>query len=237
MSEHVIAEPHNDKYAEKLNKLRAGVLGANDGIVSVAATVVGVAGATANSWPILVAGSAAVIGGALSMALGEYVSVSSQKDSQEALIAKEVLELKQMPEAELEELTGIYRSRGLSHNTARQVAVELTERNALLAHLDAELGIDPENIPSPWAAAWASALAFLLGSLLPMLAILLPPPQWRIPVTFIAVLAALAITGTLGARLGGTPHVGRAAARVLIGGALALGATFLIGSLLGVTAV
>lgn len=236
MSEHVLTEPHNDKYADKLNKLRAGVLGANDGIVSVAATVVGVAGATGDSWPILIAGSAAVIGGALSMALGEYVSVSSQKDSQEALIAKEVLELEQMPEAELEELTDIYRSRGLSHDTARLVAVELTERNALLAHLDAELGIDPENIPSPWAAAWASALAFLLGSLLPMLAILLPPPEWRIPVTFVAVLAALAITGTLGARLGGTPHVGRAAARVVIGGALALGATFLIGSMLGVTA-
>ena len=236
MSEHVIVEPHNDKYAEKLNKLRAGVLGANDGIVSVAATVVGVAGATGGSWPILIAGSAAVIGGALSMALGEYVSVSSQKDSQEALIAKEVLELEQMPEAELEELTDIYRSRGLSHDTARQVAVELTERNALLAHLDAELGIDPENIPSPWAAAWASALAFLLGSLLPMLAILLPPQEWRIPVTFLAVLAALAITGTLGARLGGTPHVGRAAARVVIGGGLALGVTFLIGSMLGITA-
>lgn len=236
MSEHVIAEPHNDKYGEKLNKLRAGVLGANDGIVSVAATVVGVAGATASSWPILVAGSAAVIGGALSMALGEYVSVSSQKDSQEALIAKEERELTEMPEAELQELTDIYRSRGLSEDTARRVAVELTERNALLAHLDAELGIDPEDIPSPWAAAWASALAFLLGSFLPMLAILLPPPEWRIPVTFVAVLAALAITGTLGARLGGTPHVGRAAARVVIGGALALGATFLIGSLLGVTA-
>ena len=236
MSEHVITEPHKDKYGEKLNKLRAGVLGANDGIVSVAATVVGVASATANSWPILVAGSAAVIGGALSMALGEYVSVSSQKDSQEALIAKEELELREMPEAELEELIGIYRSRGLSHDTARKVAVELTERNALLAHLDAELGIDPGDIPSPWAAAWASAVAFLLGSLLPMLAILLPPSEWRIPVTFVAVLVALAITGSLGARLGGTPHVGRAAARVVIGGALALGATFLIGSLLGVTA-
>lgn len=236
MSEHVITEPHNDKYGEKLNKLRAGVLGANDGIVSVAATVVGVASATANSWPILVAGSAAVIGGALSMALGEYVSVSSQKDSQEALIAKEELELREMPEAELEELIGIYRSRGLSHDTARKVAVELTERNALLAHLDAELGIDPGDIPSPWAAAWASAVACLLGSLLPMLAILLPPSEWRIPVTFVAVLVALAITGSLGARLGGTPHVGRAAARVVIGGALALGATFLIGSLLGVTA-
>ena len=230
-----MAEPHNDQYGEKLNKLRAGVLGANDGIVSVAATVVGVAGATSDSWPILIAGSAAVIGGALSMALGEYVSVSSQKDSQAALIAKESRELEEMPQAELQELTGIYRSRGLSETTARQVAEELTQRNALLAHLDAELGIHPDDIPSPWAAAIASALAFLVGSLLPMLAILLPPPEWRIPVTFVAVLVALALTGTLGARLGGTPHVARAATRVVVGGALALGATFLIGTLLGVS--
>lgn len=235
MTEHAVPEPHDNQYAAKLNKLRAGVLGANDGIVSVAATVVGVAGATTDAWPILIAGSAAVIGGALSMALGEYVSVSSQKDSQEALIAKERQELADMPEAELQELTDIYKNRGLSAQTAHQVAVELTERNALLAHLDAELGIHPDDIPSPWAAAWASAAAFLLGSLLPMIAILLPPQEWRIPVAFAAVLVALAITGTLGARLGGTPRVHRAAARVVIGGALALGATFLIGSWLGVS--
>lgn len=230
-----MTEPHDAGYAERLNKLRAGVLGANDGIVSVAATVVGVAGATSNTWPVLVAGTAAVVGGALSMALGEYVSVSSQKDSQEALIAKEEQELRQIPEAELDELTEIYRERGLSDRTARQVAVELTERDALRAHLDAELGIDPDDIPSPWNAAVASALSFLVGSLLPMIAILLPPAPWRIPVTFAAVLLALALTGVLGAKLGGTPRVARAAARVVLGGALALVATFLIGSLLGVS--
>lgn len=231
-----MAEPHAEKSGDRLNKLRAAVLGANDGIVSVAATVVGVAGATAATGPILVAGSAAVIGGALSMALGEYVSVSSQKDSEEALIEKEKRELQEMPEAELDELAELYRQRGLSETTARQVAVELSEKDVLRAHLDAELGIDPDDIVNPWSAAISSALAFFLGSLLPMLAILLPPPQWRIPVTFVAVLVALGLTGTLGARLGGTPHVARAAVRVVVGGALALGATFLIGSLLGVSA-
>lgn len=236
MQQHVLPEPHVSNYGDKLNTLRAGVLGANDGIVSVAATVVGVAGATGSTWPVLVAGTAAVIGGALSMALGEYVSVSSQKDSQEALIEQEKRELADMPDAELDELTELYRSRGLSEATARQVAVELTGHDALSAHLEAELGITPEAIPSPWAAAVSSAVAFLAGSLLPMLAILLPPPEWRIPVTFAAVLVALALTGTVGARLGGTPRVGRAAWRVVIGGALALGATFLIGSLLGVAA-
>ncbi len=236
MAQHTAVEPHATRSGEKLNKLRAGVLGANDGIVSVAATVVGVAGATAATTPVLVAGSAAVIGGALSMALGEYVSVSSQKDSQEALIEKEKWELQAMPEAELDELTQIYRDRGLSETTARQVAVELSEKDVLRAHLDAELGIDPDDIPSPWGAAISSAVAFLLGSLLPLLAILLPPAQWRIPVTFVAVLVALALTGTLGARLGDTPHVARAATRVVVGGALALGATFLIGFLLGVSA-
>lgn len=236
MSQHTIAEPHAESSGDKLNKLRAGVLGANDGIVSVAATVVGVAGATASTGPILVAGTAAVIGGALSMALGEYVSVSSQKDSEEALIEKEKWELREMPEAELEELEELYRERGLSQATAHQVAIELTEKDALKAHLDAELGINAEDIASPWAAAISSALAFFVGSLLPILAILLPPPEWRIPVTFVAVLIALALTGTLGARLGKTPHVARAAFRVVVGGAIALAVTFLIGSLLGVSA-
>ncbi|KIC67482.1 VIT family protein [Kocuria rhizophila] len=236
MSQHTMAEPHAEKSGDRLNKLRAAVLGANDGIVSVAATVVGVAGATAATGPILIAGSAAVIGGALSMALGEYVSVSSQKDSEEALIEKEKWELQEMPEAELEELAELYRERGLSEATAKQVAIELSEKDVLRAHLDAELGIDPDDIVNPWSAAISSALAFFLGSLLPMLAILLPPPELRIPITFAAVLVALGLTGTLGARLGKTPHVARAAVRVVVGGALALGATFLIGSLLGVSA-
>ncbi|MDO4918381.1 VIT family protein [Kocuria sp.] len=236
MTQHTLPEPHIERTGNRLNRLRAGVLGANDGIVSVAATVVGVAGATTATGPVLVAGTAAVIGGALSMAMGEYVSVSSQRDSEEALIEKEKRELREMPQAELDELAELYRERGLSEATARQVALELTEKDVLRAHLDAELGIDPDDIASPWAAAVSSALAFFVGSLLPLLAILLPPPHWRIPVTFAAVLLALALTGTLGARLGGTPRVGRATVRVVLGGAIALGATFLIGSLLGVSA-
>lgn len=228
-------EPHRPGYGGRLNWLRAGVLGANDGIVSVAALVVGVAAATPDIAAILAAGLAALIGGALSMALGEYVSVSSQSDSQKALIAKETAELRDMPEAELEELVDLYRQKGLSEATARAVAVELTERDALRAHLEAELGITEESVASPWAAAGASALAFTIGGVLPLAAILLAPEWLRIPLTFIVVLAALIATGVLSARLGDSPKM-RATLRIVIGGALALAVTFGIGSLLGVTA-
>jgi len=217
----------------KANWLRAGVLGANDGIVSVAAVVVGVAGATSTVPAIVTAGLAALVGGAISMALGEYVSVSSQRDSERSLIAKERRELAEMPEEELDELTGLYEGRGLSPATARQVAVELTEHDALAAHLSAELGINQDDVVSPWHAALASAIAFTCGAVLPMLTILLPP-QIRIPVTFVAVLVALAITGYVAAWIGGSSR-GRAMLRVVVGGALALAATFAIGSLLGTT--
>lgn len=230
------AEPHNGNLASRLNWLRAGVLGANDGIVSVAALVVGVAGATTATPAILTAGLAGVVGGAISMALGEYVSVSSQSDSQKALIAKEKRELAEMPEEELAELTEIYRAKGLSAETAARVAEELTERDALSAHLEAELGIHQEDVVSPWQAAFASAVAFIAGTILPMIAILLPPPELRVPVTFAAVLVALAITGNLSAWIGGSPRL-RATLRVVIGGALALAATFAIGTLLGTSGV
>ncbi|MDY6051943.1 MAG: VIT family protein [Rothia sp. (in: high G+C Gram-positive bacteria)] len=224
-------------YQEKLNRLRAAVLGANDGIVSVAATVVGVAGATSNTSAIGVAAAAAVVGGAISMALGEYVSVSSQVDSQEALIAKEKAELRDIPERELDELTEILEDRGIAPDTARKAAIEMTEKDALKTHLHFELGIDAEDIPSPWSAAFASAGAFLVGALLPTLLILLFPESIRIPVTFAGVLIALAITGSLGAKWGGSPRYGKAALRVVIGGALALAVTFGVGSLLGATGV
>jgi VIT1/CCC1 family predicted Fe2+/Mn2+ transporter len=225
-------EPHGTGIATRLNWLRAGVLGANDGIVSVAAIVVGVAGATSDLGALLAATLAAVIGGAISMALGEYVSVSSSSDSQKALIAKESRELEQMPDEELAELAGIYESKGVSAATARQVAVELTRHNALGAHLEAELGIDPDEVVSPWHAAFASFIAFVAGAALPALAILLPPETLRVPVTFAATLLALAGTGGLGAYLGGA-RILPAMARVVVGGALALMATFLIGSWLG----
>jgi VIT1/CCC1 family predicted Fe2+/Mn2+ transporter len=225
-------EPHHNDLAHRLNWLRAGVLGANDGIVSVAAIVVGVAGVTTDSGPILIAGTAGVVGGAISMALGEYVSVSSQKDSQQALIEKERQELLEQPEEELAELAAIYQGKGLSADTARAVARELTAHDALAAHLSAELNIDETDVVSPWHAAFASAIAFLAGAILPMLAILLPPENIRVPLTFVAVLVALAVTGALGAWIGGGSK-SRAAVRVVIGGALALIATFLIGNLLG----
>ena len=227
-------EPHRLALSQRLNWLRAGVLGANDGIISVAAVVVGVAGAGAGTAPILAAGTAAVIGGALSMAVGEYVSVSSQSDSEKALIAKESEELATSPEEELDELTALYEAQGIAHATARQVAIELTAKDALRAHLAAELGIDPDDVVSPWHAALASALAFLCGALLPFIVILVVPAPWKIPVTFAAVLAALALTGTISARIGGSSRR-RGTLRVVVGGAIALAATFAIGALLGTT--
>jgi len=229
-------EPHSTGIAARLNWLRAGVLGANDGIVSVAAVVVGVAAATTELGPIITAGLAALVGGALSMAVGEYISVSSQSDSQRALIAKEREELRTSPDEELAELAGLYRAKGLTAATATQVALELTAHDALAAHLSAELNIDETEVASAWAAAASSAIAFVSGAILPFAAIVLLPETVRIPVTFVIVALVLAGTGALGARIGGSPLL-RATVRVTVGGALALAATFVIGSLLGTTGI
>ena len=229
-------EPHRGGLAQRLNWLRAGVLGANDGIVSVAAIVVGVAGVGTSTAPILTAGVAGLVGGGISMALGEYVSVSSQRDSERALILKERRELAEDPESELAELTGLYEAKGLSAGTARQVAVELTAHDALAAHLSAELNIEQDDVVSPWHAAGASGIAFTLGGLLPLVAILWPPEAWRVATTFVAVLVALAVTGAIGAHIGGSSRR-RATVRVVVGGALALGVTFSIGALLGQSGV
>lgn len=229
-------EAHSGGIGQRLNWLRAGVLGANDGIVSVASLVVGVAGATTDTAALLVAGVAGLVGGAISMALGEYVSVSSQRDSERALIEKETRELREMPEEELDELTALYRARGLTDATARQVAAELTAHDALAAHLEVELHIDQDDLVSPWQAALSSAVAFTLGALLPLLTILLLPPELKIPLTFVAVLVALATTGTVSAHLGGSGKL-RATLRLVIGGGLALAVTWAIGSLLGTTGV
>jgi VIT1/CCC1 family predicted Fe2+/Mn2+ transporter len=225
-------ELHSGGTVGRLNWLRAGVLGANDGIVSVAAIVIGVAGATADRGAIFTAGLAGLVGGAVSMALGEYVSVSSQRDSERAEIKQEQQELADNPDAELTELTALYEAKGLSATTARSVATELTARGALNAHLDAELHIDPDDTASPLEAAGASGLSFVLGALLPMLAILLPPGDLRVPVTFVAVLIALALTGAVSAHLGGS-DVRRAVLRVVIGGALGLAFTYGVGHLFG----
>lgn len=227
-------EVHADGISERLNWLRAGVLGANDGIVSVASLVVGVAGATTDTGAILIAGVAGMVGGAVSMALGEYVSVSSQRDSEMALVAKERGELEEIPELELEELTGLLQHRGLAEDTAKRAAVEMTAHDPLKAHLELELGLRLGQYANPWHAALSSALAFTSGSILPLLAILLPPPGLRIPVTFVAVLLTLALTGAISAGVGGSSKM-RAATRLVVGGALALLATWAIGTLLGTT--
>ncbi len=225
-------EPHTGSLGSRLNWLRAGVLGANDGIISTAGIVVGVAGATPGAGAVLVAGVAALVAGALSMGGGEYVSVSTQADTESAAIAKERLELETMADVELEELAGMYRQRGLSPDLAHQVAVELTAGDALAAHAEIELGIDPYERTSAWQAAFSSMLSFTLGALLPLLAISLPPLSARVPVTLVAVAAALTITGWVSARLGGAP-VARAVARNVTVGLLAMAVTFAIGTLLG----
>ena len=228
----VHAEPHGGELSQRLNWLRAGVLGANDGIVSTAGIVVGVAGATIERGPIATAGVAGLVAGAVSMALGEYVSVSSQRDSERAQLAKERRELRETPREELEELTELYEEKGLSRETARRVADELTEHDALAAHVDAELHLDPEELTSPWRAAGASAVSFVTGALLPLVAILATPTSWRVPVTVAVVLVALGLAGWISARLGGaTPR--RAVLRVTIGGALGLAVTYGIGWLIG----
>jgi vacuolar iron transporter family protein len=220
----------------RLNWLRAGVLGANDGIISTAGLVIGVASATSALGPIVTAGVAGVVAGAVSMALGEYVSVSSQRDAERALLERERRELAEDPEGELAELAAIYRSKGLSEETAKVVATELTARDPFAAHVEAELGIDPDDLTNPWHAAISSGVAFTVGAVLPLLAIVLAPADARIAVTFAAVIVALALTGTVSARLGGARH-GRAVGRLVGGGAVAMVVTFAIGRLLGVSGI
>ncbi len=200
----------------------------------IAGVVVGVAGATTDRTAIMVAGVAALVAGALSMAAGEYVSVSTQRDSEQALLAKERRELEEEPEEELAELAQIYVDKGLSPELAQQVAVELTAHDALGAHAEAELGIDPDELTSAWQAAWASMVAFTVGALLPLLTILLVVADLRVPITMVSVAVALALTGWTSARLGYGPP-GRAVLRNVGGGVFAMVVTFLVGSALGTT--
>ena len=225
-------EQHESGIGARLNWLRAGVLGANDGIVSTAGIVIGVAAATAERSTIATAGIAGLAAGAMSMAAGEYVSVSTQRDTEKALLAKERRELREMPEEELDELAQIYQDKGLTPDLAAEVARQLTAHDALGAHAEAELGIDPEALTNPWHAAWASMAAFTLGALLPLLAILLPPATARIWVTAVAVVVALAFTGWGSARLGRAP-VRPAVLRNIAGGMLAMLVTYAIGALVG----
>lgn len=208
------------------------MLGANDGIISTAGLVIGVAAATTDTAQIATAGIAGLVAGAVSMALGEYVSVSTQRDSERALIDKERHELAEFPGEEHDELIGLLRERGLSDESSAIVAAELSQRDVLRAHLDVELGIDAEDLANPWAAAGSSAVAFAVGAVLPLVAILVPPSSVRIPVAFVVVLVGLLVTGMFSAQLGGSAKR-PAAVRLVAGGALAMVVTFGIGALLG----
>ena len=228
-----VVHEHGDTegLGNRLNWLRAGVLGANDGIVSTAGLVMGVAGATSDRTAILIAGVAALVAGALSMGAGEYVSVSTQRDAELSLIAKERHDLERMPEEELHHLTGLLEDRGLSPEVARTAAEELTAKDVLRAHAEFEFGIDIDDVTNPWSAALASMVSFSIGALLPLLTILLPTPE-RFYVTAVAVAAALAVTGWTSARLG-YAHPLPAVIRNVLGGVFAMGVTLLIGSVLG----
>ena len=226
-------EPHALGFNNRLNWLRAAVLGANDGIVSTAGLVVGVAGATSSHQAILVAGVAGIVAGSLSH--GRRASTSRSAPSatpSPALLEKERRELVEQPEEELAELAAIYAGKGLSDELAHRVAEELTAHDALGAHAEAELGIDPDDLTDPWHAAWASMLAFTAGALLPLLTIVLMPSSLRVPLTMLAVVIALALTGWASAAFGYGP-ARRAVLRTMAGGLVAMLATYAVGTLVG----
>jgi VIT1/CCC1 family predicted Fe2+/Mn2+ transporter len=231
-SRHHRGEAHTRTLGGRLNWLRAGVLGANDGLVSTAGIVVGVAGATSTLSTIVTAGLAGLVAGSLSMAGGEYVSVSTQRDTEAAALELERRELATMPGEEMAELTTIYRSRGLSEALARQVAEELTERDALRAHAETELQIDPDALTSPWEAAGASFIAFAVGGIIPTVAILTPYADWRIAICVAAVIIGLVITGYASARLGNARPRPAVIRNVAIG-VLTMVITWIVGRITG----
>lgn len=220
-------------YVTRSGWLRAAVLGANDGIISVASIAVGVAAAASSRDPVLLAAVAGTVAGALSMAAGEYISVSSQSDLEGADLRREAAELRDHPRQEREELAAIYRERGLSAELAGQVAEALTTHNALEAHARDELGISELTQSRPLRAALASGLSFLAGAALPVAVAALAPIATMVVVQYGATLVALVVLGIVAARTGGSP-VGRAVLRICIWGTLAMAGTAAIGSLFGV---
>jgi VIT1/CCC1 family predicted Fe2+/Mn2+ transporter len=218
--------------SHRSNWLRAGVLGANDGILSTASLVLGVAASGASGTAIVIAGVAGLVAGALSMAAGEYVSVSSQRDAEQADMRLEARELRRDPTGELRELAGIYEQRGLPPALASEVAMSLSRGGALRAHARDELGLDEARLARPFQAAWTSALAFSAGASLPLVAVAITPAGARVAATVLVTLIALGLLGDVGARLGGAPRRG-ATIRVVAWGAVAMAVTAAIGALVG----
>ena len=217
----------------RIGWLRAAVLGSDDAIVSTASLMIGVAAASGSKRAILVAGVAGLVAGAMSMAVGEYVSVSSQRDAEQADIGREKQELTAEPQAELQELAMIYEKRGLEKELAMKVAVQLSAGDRLGAHLRDELGIDQTSLARPMQAAWISAASFAFFATIPIAALLVAPASLCIPLIAVLCLVSLAVLGAFGGYLGGAP-MGRASLRVTLGGALAMAVTALIGRILGV---
>jgi VIT1/CCC1 family predicted Fe2+/Mn2+ transporter len=227
------AHPHHEAHVSRRAQwLRAAVLGADDAIVSTSSLMIGVAASSASTTAILVAGVAGLVAGSMSMAAGEFVSVSSQRDAEDADIAREKAELAGSPHAELHELATLYEKRGLDKELARKVAEQLTAKDALGSHLRDELGIEPAELARPLQAAWISAASFSTFAAIPIAALLVAPTRARAAAIAIVSLASLGSLGALGAHLGGAPRL-RAALRVTVGGALAMATTGLVGRLLG----
>jgi VIT1/CCC1 family predicted Fe2+/Mn2+ transporter len=220
-------------YIHRSNWLRAAVLGANDGIISISSLAVGVATASQTNDPVILATVAGLVAGALSMAAGEYVSVSSQTDTEKADIEREKLELQQMPEAELKLLAAIYELRGLKKETAMQVAKELTEKDALAAHIRDELGINEISQAKPIQAAFASGSAFTAGGIFPLLVTLFAPIKYMPFFLYGSTILFLVLLGYVSAKTGGSPK-GKAILRIVIGGSLAMGISAGVGYLFGV---
>ena len=218
--------------SHRSNWLRAAVLGANDGILSTSSLVLGVAGSGASGGAIVTAGVAGAVAGALSMAAGEYVSVSSQSDTEKADLSLERRELAADPEGELLELAAVYRERGLPEELAEQVARALSTRDAFAAHVRDELGLEEGRRARPLQAAWSSAAAFSAGAALPLVAAVAAPGSIRTLAIVVVTLLALALLGTTGARLGGAPRLA-ATARVLLWGIAAMAITYVIGAAVG----
>jgi VIT1/CCC1 family predicted Fe2+/Mn2+ transporter len=224
-------EKHDEgHFSHRAGLLRAMVLGANDGIISTACLILGVAAADADRGTIITAGFAALVAGAASMAIGEYVSVSSQRDSEQADIAKEMWELEHTPEHELDELTAIYKGKGLTQELARSVAIQLTAKDALKVHMAEELGISQLTLARPVQASVSSALSFSVGAAIPLIAVSVASDSQRISTTVVVALLTLVALGLASSKAGGA-HPRRPTLRVLIGGSIAMAFTMAVGNL------
>ncbi len=224
-------KPYAKNTNEKSSWLRAAVLGSNDGIISIAGLVIGVASATHSKTAVLTAGLAGIVAGALSMAAGEYVSVSTQRDTENALLAQEKQDLAQYPKEELNDLISAYEADGLEPKIARTVAVELTKANAFTVHADVDFHIDPKNLTNPWSSVIASAGSFVAGALIPLIVIMIPVETYTVPITFMSVIVALIVTGILSAKISGTANIFKSTLRVVAGGAIAMIVTYAIGNI------